>query len=65
MMTIKGGGSYLKFGNGKLWSGQSKVMLWFSRISIVRLLSPVVIFGATLPTGSINFGMIHLLNENF
>lgn len=30
------------------------MMLWLSRISIVRLLSPVVIFGATLPTGSIN-----------
>lgn len=44
--------SYLKLQIGFDWKGQSRVTLRIPFISMVRLLSPVVSFGATKPTGS-------------
>lgn len=46
--------SYLKLGNGELWTGHNIVILSLNRPSIVRLLSPVVSFGMTELTGSKN-----------
>lgn len=45
--------SYRKYGTGNDCAGHNKVMLCFLLISIVRVLSPDVNFGITLPTGSI------------
>lgn len=51
--------SYLKFGKGRLCTGQSNVMLSLNGTSMVRLLSPVVIFGLMLAIGStININLI-------
>lgn len=45
--------THRKLGNGLDCAGHSSVMLSFKCESNVRLLSPDVSFGATLPTGSI------------
>lgn len=50
--------SYRKFGTGNDCAGHKSVMLCFRRISIIRLLSPDVNFGATLPTGSKHNGIL-------
>lgn len=44
---------YRKAGTGYDWAGHSRVTLDRRRNSIVRLLSPDVSLGDTLPTGSI------------
>lgn len=56
--------SYLKLGNGELWTGHNNVILSLNRPSIVRLLSPVVSFGITELTGSKNITFQCLINGN-